>query len=155
MSEVNFVRDGWIGCPVWEPRYGNGTIIRIDTNSDSPYPILVKFDSGLRISFRSNGKEERRHIYPSLCYGHREPLDQGTPPSSPPEPLNFTGKPVVAWVGDAPYDWKSRVKRTVVARLNTGHFLGVCGYVTDASGWQKWKYAWEIEKRDEEVFDED
>jgi len=78
---IDFVRDGQPGDEVWEPSLGNGTITKITAqpgtvhvdfptcNPDLIYPMTFDRYGGIN--------DEAR---PTLCWGHRDPLDQGSPP---------------------------------------------------------------------------
>lgn len=139
---ADFVRDGRVGDEVWHPIYGNGVIIEIDESNN--FPVKVKFKHAVE-SFAEDGTWCIGEP-PTLCWGHREPLDQGQPPERSPEPFGFSGKPEWAWVGDRESDWKRRSKRRVIARRNGG-FL-VCGPdETEMCATEIYwvDYAWEIE----------
>lgn len=79
-------------------------------------------------------------------WGHREPLDQGRPPKRKPKlkPLEYTGVPKLALVGDNPDDLQ---KELVVGRTPKGNWIIYYNQVTGTLLFRK--YAFEIPMEEE------
>lgn len=78
---VDFVKDGQVGDEVYDPRHGNGTIVRIK-NYNCNYPLLVDFEQYGEFLYTCLGVSITCMMLPTLCFGHREveQIDQGQPP---------------------------------------------------------------------------
>ena len=139
----NFVRDGKEGDLVWYPRLGNGRIFYIDADNNVAYPIMVQFDGGATAMFTAEGYDFEGDPFPSLCWGHRDPVYQGVPPQRPLQNLHFTGEPTWAWVGDMVGDFVERRRRLVVAFDPKRDFPYVAVNKVRTTT-QSWKFAWEI-----------
>lgn len=133
-----------IGLEVWHPEYGNGVIVVNYPASPSKHPIIVKFEDLLE-NFTKEGKVYSSNRYPTLCIGHREPLDQGIIPEDLPKPLKFDGNPVWAYVGEYKEDYKLKLARQVIATNNERIIAINNGYDNmESIKVSNWKYAWEI-----------
>ena len=139
----NFVRDGREGDLVWYPRLGNGRIFYIDTDNNVAYPIMVQFDGGATAMFTAEGYDYEGDPFPSLCWGHRDPVDQGTPPERAPKPLEFAGEPVWAWVGNNKDGWKDRIKARIVA-VDKDMVYPYLATNKSCTTVVNWRYAWEM-----------
>jgi len=144
MSKIDFTKQGYIGCPVWDPCFGNGEIAKFDLGDNCP--LGIRFETADFIRWYYNDGRYVEDGLPTLCFGHREPLDQGTPPERPPKPLEFKGRPVWAYVSDNKNGWKNKRKRRVVAATNAGSFVACDQKTTEVgcSGVSVWVFAWEI-----------
>jgi len=131
-SDINFIRDGRVGDKVWHPVYGNGVISSKENNT-----IGFLFESQ---------PYEYDMLMDLMCWGHREPLDQGKPPAREPEPLGFNGTPVWAWVGSDPREWRHKNRKQVVARAVGGIYAAISGGRSNLQSIETtwWDYAWEI-----------
>jgi len=145
---VDFAKQGYIGCPVWDPRFGNGKIAEFDLTDN--FSVGIEFEAYDSIRWYTADGYYMEDELPTLCFRHHKPLNQGTPPKRPLKYLEFKGQPVWALVANYPANGAKRCKRRVIAVNEDGVCIACDDGTTEnnCSGISYWEYAWEIPEDD-------